>query len=93
MIVPEDDDISVLTGLADTLDLDDDQNKTNAGGGSPGDGEEKQLPREEEDSDDEQLNKMEIDGFECPEPLLSKILPMEFEEMVNLFKTYDANGR
>ena len=35
---------------------------------------------------------MVIDGFKCPKHLMTKISPMEFEEMVHLFQTYDANG-
>ena len=58
----------------------------NAGGGGGGGG----GDDDSEDSD-EVKGGMEVDGFECPDDLLDKLLPMEFEEMVNLFRTYDAN--
>ena len=46
---------------------------------------------EEEEAYDEREG-MVIDGFKCPAHLLTKITPMEFEEMVHLFQTCDANG-
>jgi hypothetical protein len=36
-------------------------------------------------------NAMVIDGFKCPDEYLNLITPMEFEEMVSLFTTFDAN--
>ena len=52
---------------------------------------------EDSDSDDRSYAEdpndiLEIEGFICPKHLVTKISPMEFEEMVHLFKTYDANG-
>lgn len=33
-----------------------------------------------------------VDGFECPHEFLTMLAPMEFEELVNMFRLYDANG-
>jgi hypothetical protein len=33
-----------------------------------------------------------VDDFKCPDDLIENITPMEFEEMVNLFKQFDADG-
>eukprot|EP00605_Chrysophyceae_sp_TOSAG23-4_P002678 GSChrysophyteH1.ASY1.ANO1.2954.1 assembled CDS len=41
--------------------------------------------------DDDPNDILESEGFICPKHLVPKITPMEFEEMVHLFKTYDAN--
>lgn len=35
---------------------------------------------------------MIVDGFRCPDQFIDALTPMEFEEMVTLFKTYDVNG-
>lgn len=102
-MIVEDDDLSALTGAPETHDWDDEAQAGTETGESKGDGragvaggdmeDKDRLPVvDEEDSDEEELHRMVVDGFECPEALLSKLLPMEFEEMVNLFKTYDANG-
>ena len=41
--------------------------------------------------DDDPNDILEVEGFLCPKHLVPKLTPMEFEEMVHLFKTYDAN--
>jgi len=46
----------------------------------------------EEEGDRGQAQGMVVDGFRCPEEFELKLSPMEFEEMVSLFQTYDANG-
>lgn len=37
-------------------------------------------------------NALVVDGFRCPNEYLNVITPMEFEEMVNLFTTFDTNN-
>jgi hypothetical protein len=34
---------------------------------------------------------MVVDGFKCPDDFIGKLSPMEFEEMVGLFQTFDAD--
>lgn len=36
-------------------------------------------------------NAMIVDGFKCPDDFLGNLTPMEFEEMVVLFQTFDAD--
>jgi hypothetical protein len=67
----------------------DDKEKAEADGEGKEDG--AVAEEEEEDSYDDREG-MVVDGFRCPMHLLTKISPMEFEEMVHLFQTYDANG-
>ena len=55
-------------------------------------GEEQEGGVGEEEVVDDEREGMMVDGFACPKHLLTKITPMEFEEMVHLFQTYDANG-
>ncbi len=35
---------------------------------------------------------MVVDGLRCPDEFIENITPMEFEEMVHLFKKFDADG-
>lgn len=55
------------------------------------------------DMDDDNFNEQErreyldahaiiVDGFRCPDEFVDTLTPMEFEEMVVMFKTYDVNG-
>ena len=37
------------------------------------------------------LNQMVVDGFKCPDEYLNKLTPMEFEEMVGLFGSFDTD--
>ena len=80
----------------------DDEEKEEGEGSENEDGEEKvegedaeeeraEEEEEEEEDPDDDRNIMEVDGFRCPKHLALRISPMEFEEMVNLFRTYDAN--
>ena len=73
----------------------DDEEKEEGEGSENEDGEEKvegeDAEEEEEEDPDDDRNIMEVDGFRCPKHLALRISPMEFEEMVNLFRTYDAN--
>lgn len=36
-------------------------------------------------------NQLIVDGFKCPDEFLEVLTPMEFEEMVTLFVTFDSN--
>jgi hypothetical protein len=61
------------------------------------DEEDEKVEGEDEEGDDREFeeddrDRMECEGFFCPKHLVTKLTPMEFEEMVNLFLTYDANG-
>ena len=52
----------------------------------------------EEDIDDEERrryfeeHKMVVDGMRCPDEFINDITPMEFEELVALFRKYDVNA-
>jgi len=38
-----------------------------------------------------EANQLVVEGFKCPDEFINVLTPMEFEEMVNLFVTFDAN--
>ena len=38
------------------------------------------------------LNQLVVDGFKCPDQFIDKLTPMEFEEMVGLFVSFDTDG-
>lgn len=52
--------------------------------------EEKFMDEEEEDS--RELPVLEVEGYVCPRQFARILTPMEFEEVVSIFKLYDANG-
>ena len=35
---------------------------------------------------------MEFDGFKCPDQMVNDFTPLEFEDLVVLFKKYDVDG-
>lgn len=93
MIQEEDDDVSALTGaqeIATEYQLNDEEKR----GAQVASKIEERWGNDGDDYDSDETKEpegMEVDGFKCPDDLLLNLLPMEFEEMVGLFKAYDAN--
>lgn len=49
-------------------------------------------PSDDKPKKQQQEFEMIVDGFKCPDEYVTTLTPMEFEEMVKMFKEFDTDG-
>ncbi|KAJ1430655.1 hypothetical protein B484DRAFT_49632 [Ochromonadaceae sp. CCMP2298] len=85
-------DMSTLGGDWDNQTMDESQVTKGDGGGSVATGD---MDEDDIEADQQRYlkeNEMIVEGLRCPDEYLNHLTPMEFEEIVNMFLKFDADG-